>query len=92
MTETNYHVYIITDLRTNLQVEYVKKHIADRFETKYVRVNCSDETKSRRGWMKTHYDDSPYETELDNYDGFNIIVDNNGTFDEFKNQITKLVV
>ena len=67
--------YIITDLRFKNEAEAIK----DRLEGKLIRVN-------RDSVVMPH--DS--ETELDDYDKFDIVIDNNGTIDDLINKVINL--
>ena len=53
-----------------------------------IRVEASFETRSKRGII-TNTNDST-EVELDNYQGFDYILDNNGDYEELKKKIVPL--
>lgn len=53
-----------------------------------IRVEASFETRNKRGII-TNTNDST-EVELDNYQGFDYILDNNGDYEELKNKIVPL--
>lgn len=82
-----YDVYIIDDLRLFKHVEYIKNVLSAKYQIKMIRI-CSDESERiKRGLVKTKYDESIYETELDNYKDFDKIIMNNESIDNLFNNI-----
>jgi phosphomevalonate kinase len=77
-------VIIIDDLRNYLHLNFMKEYYSN---IKVIRINSLDESKMSRGWFKTEYDNDICENELDNYDEFDVIFDNDFTKNDLKNQI-----
>ena len=76
-----YDVYVIDDLRLLEHVKYIKNVLSAKYQIQMIRI-CSDESERiKRGLVKTKYDESIYETELDNYIGFDKIIINNESID-----------
>lgn len=76
---------IIPDIRTNNNLKFFHEIYGVNCVT--IRINSTEEEKSKRGWIRTDYDDSIIETELDNIDNWDYIIQNNGTLDELCEEI-----
>lgn len=64
---------IVTDIRTIEEIEYIKEKFNN---IRVVRLNASDEIRTRRGWKyKEGYDNTYLETELDDYE-FDLVLQN----------------
>lgn len=90
--KNDFDYVIIPDLRMLGHLEEFQKFNSDNnnnniFRCIYIRINASDEVKKQRGWIKKPCDDDPTETELDDYDKFDIVIDNNGTQDKLNEAI-----
>lgn len=72
---TNQVNVIISDLRYVSEAERVKKE-----NGVLIRINSS----------RAKIIDSPSETELDNYEGFDFVIDNNGTIEELTEQVDEI--
>lgn len=79
--KSEYDTYIIDDMR--LFNEHVKffDMCSDEWNILYVRVNSTNETKTKRGWKNSEYDNFDIETELDNYEFFDIVLNNDSTIE-----------
>lgn len=55
---------IVTDVRTIQEIKYIKSLFSNVIT---VRLNASDEQRKKRGWIKSLFDESYLETELDNF-------------------------
>lgn len=85
-----FEVYILDGLRCwKDQAEYINKNCLDKWYLKMVRINCKD--REKRGFVKTSYDDSYFETDLDSYDGFDVVINNDGTEEEFISQLNHMI-
>lgn len=50
-----------------------------------VRINCSESVKKQFGWECDEVKDTDFtETDLDNYDGWDIVIENDGNVDTMK--------
>ena len=79
-------VIIIDDLRILLHLEFMKNNFGNII---IIRVNSTDTSKSDRGWTRTEYDNEVCENELDNYEYFDYIIDNNSSLEELKEKISE---
>ncbi|VBB17568.1 hypothetical protein YASMINEVIRUS_30 [Yasminevirus sp. GU-2018] len=52
-----------------------------------IRVNSTEESKSKRGWHKKRCDSDFTETDLDDCTDFDFVIDNDGTLEELKNKV-----
>jgi phosphomevalonate kinase len=85
--DNSYDNHIISDTR----LQYEAKFIKDTFpNSKIIRINSTDENKKKRGWIPSDVDNHYTETEIDNYD-FDYIIDNDGTLEELKLKIERIV-
>lgn len=83
-----YDVFIVDDARyKEYNIECIKKMFNNLWDIITIRVNASDETKEKRGWIKSSYDSHICENDLDDYNKFDYIISNDGTFDELYNQV-----
>ena len=76
---------IVTDIRM--------KHELDLFCTYgafTIRVEASEKVRSKRGQLVSNYDTT--ETELDNILNWDYIIENNGSYEELKNNTKNLIV
>ncbi len=76
---SNMDKIIVPDVRVEDEVNFFKNKNAF-----LVRVNSSFENRSKRGVIVNNDDNT--ETALDNYQAWNIIVDNNSTYEELQKQ------
>ncbi|MBQ2983251.1 MAG: hypothetical protein IJD57_00435 [Candidatus Gastranaerophilales bacterium] len=70
---------IVPDVRVEDEINFFKSKNAF-----LVRVNSSFENRSKRGVIVNNDDDT--ETALDNYQAWNIVVENNSTYEELQKQ------
>ena len=75
---------IVPDIRVIDEAEYFRKNGAF-----LIRVNSSYENRSKRGIIVSENDNT--ETALDNYKNWNIVVENNSTYDDFKKRADDVV-
>jgi len=69
---------VVTDVRQaeDIQPLLHVKQICPNISVLLVRINASDNARLSRGWLRTSYDDHICETDLDNYQGWDVIFDN----------------
>lgn len=85
-----FDVYIIDDLRSyDNQVKYLKEKCSHKWNIYYVRINSTDESRKKRGWIKTQYDDHIVETDLDNYTYFDYVINNDSTINDLFNIVSE---
>lgn len=86
-----YDLYIIDDVRCfDAQVEYVLKYCTDKWNVRIIRINATDESRRKRGWIKSKYDEHMCENDLDSYEGFDYIIDNNESIEDLKEKLLPL--
>lgn len=76
---SNMDKIIVPDVRVEDEINFFKSKNAF-----LVRVNSSFENRSKRGVIVNNDDDT--ETALDNYQAWNIVVENNSTYEELQKQ------
>lgn len=84
-----YDVCIIDDLRLLEHVEYIKNVLSQKYQIKMIRIFSDESERIKRGWEKTSYDESRYETELDNYGEFDEQITNNGSIEDLLLKLIK---
>ena len=77
-----YDIFIVSDVRLPSEIEKVKEKFSDVVTVKLLRE--SDELNESQ---KTHIT----ETALDNYEGFDYVIDNNGTLNQLQEKALKLI-
>jgi phosphomevalonate kinase len=93
-TKNDIHYFIIPDLRIIAHADIFK---SPEITTKYdiccvfIRINSSNEVKKSRGWIEKECDKDHTEIELDDYVGFDFVINNNGTLDELKTKLIDIV-
>jgi phosphomevalonate kinase len=91
-THTQYDVYLIDDVRCfDAQIKYLNLHCKDRWNICCLRINATEESRQKRGWIKTSYDDHMCENDLDNYTGFDLIINNNGSIKELEDELYRKI-
>lgn len=86
-----YDLYIIDDVRCfEAQVKYVLNNCLNKWNVQIIRVNATDESRQKRGWVKSKYDEHMCENDLDNYKGFNSIIDNDGSIEDLEKKVLSL--
>ncbi len=75
---------IVPDIRVRHELDVFKNHKAFA-----IRVNASYESRSKRAVITNAND--PTETELDNYEDWDFIIDNDSDYDNLKTQVQNLV-
>lgn len=87
----NHDIYIIDDVRCyDAQIKYLQTHCTHKWNMYSIRINATDKSRMERGWIRTDYDDHMCENDLDDYVGFNAIINNDGTVDELRETILSL--
>ena len=67
-------VWIVADVRRKTDIEYF-----NRFHNLKLRLQTSIQVRSKRGWVFTNgIDDSETEVDLDDYDDWDFVIDNDG--------------
>lgn len=79
---------IISDIRTTNNLNFFKDIYTKDCLT--IRIESSDNEKTKRGWVKSQYDNLSIETELDNIIKWDYVVHNNGTIYELINTICEI--
>lgn len=79
INETDYDVYIVSDLR--LMSDAIA-FMRSPYKNIIVRIEASEESKKKRGWVKKSCDDDFTETDLDNYQNFDKVFNNDGSMSE----------
>lgn len=71
-------VVVVSDVRRVGDMDYIVTFCASKnIQLIRVRINVPDEVRTERGWsFAAGVDDAPSECELDNYDKWEIILDN----------------
>jgi len=88
----DYWLNIMSDMDKIIVPDIRVKHEADYFKNKgafLIRVNSDYENRSKRGMITN--DNDKTETELDNYECWNIVIDNNSDFEAFKKRADDVV-
>jgi len=93
----NFDVFIIPDLRIKSHLNYFKELMkSESFKNKYkctfIHIEASEETKLKRGWIKKQCDSDFTETDLDDYNGFDIVINNNDSIEDLNNSIKKYLL
>ncbi|CAG9822692.1 unnamed protein product [Phaedon cochleariae] len=71
-------VWIVSDIRRKSDIEWFKETY--RGITKTVRISADLDTRKNRGWKFTKdVDDAPSECDLDDFNAWDIMLDNNNT-------------
>lgn len=81
--ENSFDVYVVDDLRLLMHVEYINNIMRKEYQITIFKINSDKEKRKERGWVESDYDREPFETELDNYSGFDGVFVNNGSFEEY---------
>lgn len=77
--ENNSDIVLVTDCRMKYSLKYFRENANDKYKFVTIRINASDEAKQNRGWVKTPYDDSDIETDLDDVTDWDIVIDNSSS-------------
>ena len=87
-----YKIYVIDDMRLLVEnAEYFRENCSLKWNLFYVRVNALDNVKIKRGWIRSQYDDLQCENDLDNYEEFDYVINNNGSFEELDKNVIKML-
>ena len=82
--ESNFDYVIVSDVRLVHELEYIKNN--SKYDVKTMRVNANNSSKYLTLEQKSHHT----ETELDNYDKFDYIIENG--FDDTLEEKVKEVI
>lgn len=86
------NVFIVDDLRCRyIQLPYLLNKYKDKWNIKVIRINSTEENRTKRGWFKSSYDDDPCENNFDDYDKFDNIINNDNTIVELCDVIKKIL-
>ena len=77
--------------RSNLNDLILDSHNQISLNLSQSDVDSDESEKIKRGWIKTKYDESIYETELDNYKDFDKIIINNESIDNLSVKIIEFL-
>lgn len=89
--KNEYDVYIFDDLRSlRFQLEYINKNCRDKWTIHCLRINSTEKSRESRGWTRTPYDDHYCENELDDYNNFDGVINNDSTIDDLEKNIRLL--
>lgn len=86
--KNEYQIYIIDDLRLLEHVEYINTVLKSKYQTYMIKICSNNLERKKRGWVETNYDSTRYETELDDYKGFDKIINNNTSLDDLETFLT----
>jgi phosphomevalonate kinase len=77
------NVVIVDDFRALAQYEHIVQNVQQHVQCKIftVRINRCDDERKKFGWVQNENDDHAVETELDTYDAFHHVVENNGSYE-----------
>ncbi|KAL9901199.1 probable phosphomevalonate kinase isoform X1 [Glossina fuscipes] len=79
-TGTLRETVIVSDIRRKSDIKYFKECYNGK--VLIVRITCSEETRIKRGWIFRHgVDDVESECDLDDYENWDLTVENNGHLD-----------
>lgn len=84
-------VVIVSDIRRKTDIKFFQE---ENYNIRTIRIEVSDETRTERGWkFQTGVDDVQSECDLDNYDGWDIQIANDGSDDiqQFLIKLTEIV-
>lgn len=88
--EASKPIWIISDARRKTDIAYFKQNY--RFITYTVRVQASEETRKKRGWVFTKgIDDAESECDLDSVK-MDLVVDNDGDNDTLQSFVNDMMV
>lgn len=82
--QTGYNLYIVSDLRLKSDFEAFKKSPYNKF---IIRVNSTDESKKKRGWVAKECDNDFTEIDLDDCTEFNKIFNNDSSLQQLKTDV-----
>jgi phosphomevalonate kinase len=85
-------VLVIDDLRLQSHLNWICTNIKSNplYDLKIIRINSSELVRQSRGWVKTDYEQSNVECELDNYP-FDLVIQNDFEIDNYFESIYKLL-
>lgn len=70
----------MSDIRRKSDIKYFKKYYNGK--VLILRITCPEETRIKRGWIfRQGIDDVESECDLDDYQDWDLIVENNGHID-----------
>lgn len=83
-------IYIVPDNRFKRECEFFKENFPN--QTTLVRVEALDENRKQRGWVYSDTtDNNSFENELDDYNGFDNIINNNSHMKDLYRSINGVV-
>lgn len=83
-------MFLVPDCRYVRELEPFKQYHSTSFV--HIIVTATDEAKKQRGWAYDEkIDTDPFETSMDDYDGYDIRINNDGTFEELEEKVIKAV-
>ena len=87
-------IYIVPDCRFKSEVNYVLSNKISNIVPLIIRIEANDDIRMQRGWKPDSFVDTDYsETDLDNWDKFDIVVDGNTNLsDEKLNLINSKII
>lgn len=88
ITKSNFDICVISDLRLTNDLKIISKY-NDKINFILIRVNSKIESRKKRGWTHKECDNDPTETDLDTYDKFDKIFDNDGTIEDLEIVVKK---
>ena len=89
-TTGEYDIYIFDDLRVKkYQIDYIFENYKDIWNIYTIRINSSDSSREKRGWISSEYDSHYCENELDTYDKFDIKISNDSTIEELNKEVLR---
>ena len=67
------------------QVEYMLEKCDHKWKKIQMRINSLDYCRQNIGWIHSKYDENIVENDLDDYAGFNYVLNDNGSTKELQN-------
>ena len=81
-------VIVVPDFRFVHEAEFFEKRKKDGDQVVMVRVSTDEDIRKERGWTyDSKVDESKYETGLDKYSNFDVVVYNNGTKEDLQKKV-----
>ena len=81
-------IAVVTDMRTTWNLKYFTAHLSNCVK---VRINVLDVHRTERGWVKSDYDTNFVEVDLDSYDGWDYVINNNANFHDLMNGVKTML-
>lgn len=78
MQNADHEIIIVSDIRRKSDVKFFKETYGDKIVT--IRITCPEIIRAERGWIyQLGVDDVPSECDLDDYEQWDLVIENNGS-------------